>query len=184
MKVVVDFNRGVILLSAHSEHSFWLLGMTNLIESRNGGPSYGVLPEEDPDAKPPPWHASVHPISSYAELSDFGHISEDREISREEIENSIRKFEELSKQLEERSSQALLDDNTSDDRRMSMDEDINYTNGNPLSASFDDLHPDPELYHDDHDNDHEHAHDPLEEHPLSEEERSKSDGETEALIAR
>lgn len=153
-----------------------VLGMTNLMSSHDGGTVYPIshLAEivEEPEA--PPWPRSIcHPIS-YAEMSDFEHVSEEREISREDIENSIRKFEELSKQLEGRSSgdrssnEPIYDGTHYDDRRMSLDEGLEFGRNIPLSCSLEDINhsvDDAALL-------------------MSEEERSKSDGETEELLQR
>lgn len=116
--------------------------------------SASTLSEIDAEGKPP-WDI-FHP--SYNEVNNLE--NEDREISREDIEHSIKKFEELSKQLEERNSPMLRDDLS---RRFSLDSSIEFER-NPLSYSYSELSND---------------------HPASEEEeRSKSDGETEDLIQR
>lgn len=144
--------------------------MTNLMDTHDGA-GYPIphIAEIVASETNPPWHAR-HPIASYAEMSDFEHINEENEISREDIANSIRKFEELSKQLEERNGnndeEPIYDGVHYEDRRMSLIDDLEYGRGIPLSYSLEDIT----------------AHGDDAALPVSEEERSKSDGETEELL--
>lgn len=132
-------------------------------ELHNGAPRIEGDEESSEDNEKPPG-VDVPPIEdaaiSFSELQLSGGIAP--EISREDIEYSIKKFEEISRQFEERTCKQ--DGDEDNERRTSTDEDKSTDGEGDRKHSY-------EVEH-------------LDQVAVSEEERSKSDGETEDLIRR
>eukprot|EP00026_Physarum_polycephalum_P001472 Phypoly_transcript_01474.p1 GENE.Phypoly_transcript_01474~~Phypoly_transcript_01474.p1 ORF type:complete len:947 (+),score=238.69 Phypoly_transcript_01474:130-2970(+) len=162
------------------------------MERANGTSSSMAEEGADDSEKPPPWEASdlTDDPTLSKEMQEYLENEDAALISREEIESSLKKYEELSRQLNETKKSLEHYENENRDKELSPDrleEERESTDGEgdfnkPLSSTFDHATThisEEERYKSDGEADeimHEIMHD-----PIQEEERSKSDGDKDEL---
>lgn len=166
----------------------------------NGASQHSTIEEAstEDNEKPPPWDTMDDDQVYSNEIREL--LGEDTVISREDIENSLKKYEELSRQLDEtkRSLEQYEGNDEEEDRRNSLGASTDGEGEHLLHMDHDDnlhhidhdthlLHIE-HLHHIDHDNDnplHHSDHEILHTYPVSgnasEEERSKSDDDKDEL---